>query len=206
MGNWQSISNEKERYSAYLCSREWAVLKEAVHKRANGTCERCRVFPISAVHHKTYERKYNERLEDLEGHCEHCHAFTHGKAEFDPRECKGVLKYLLHCRETTRQPVPWQALSERFSLCAGIRVLLTAVDQLQVLYDSWWADENDLESGLEHGMLTINEHLPFDYCGSARIRRQLVEDPIVCGKLYAMFGFSLTAQRDWMEREYGEDE
>lgn len=56
---------EKERYQQYLCSREWAVLKEQVHKRSGGICERCGFHPLDRVHHLTYARKYKERLEDL---------------------------------------------------------------------------------------------------------------------------------------------
>jgi hypothetical protein len=39
---------------------------------------------MSHVHHLTYERKYHERLEDLQGLCEGCHEFTHGKRNRDP--------------------------------------------------------------------------------------------------------------------------
>ena len=34
--DWREIKDEREKYQYYLCSREWAVLKEAVHKRAEG--------------------------------------------------------------------------------------------------------------------------------------------------------------------------
>mgnify|MGYP003681902734 CR=1 FL=1 len=38
------------------------------------------------MHHLTYARLYAEELEDLAGWCKHCHAYTHGKALWDPRE------------------------------------------------------------------------------------------------------------------------
>lgn len=82
--NWRDIQDDRERYSAYLCSREWSVLKAAVHDRAGGVCERCRRNPIDAVHHLTYARKYSERLDDLQGICNACHEFTHAKADYDP--------------------------------------------------------------------------------------------------------------------------
>jgi hypothetical protein len=84
--DWREIKDERERYQHYLCSREWAVLKEAVQKRAAGVCERCGQYPIDAVHHLTYARKYAEELDDLAGWCKHCHEYTHGKALWDPRE------------------------------------------------------------------------------------------------------------------------
>lgn len=84
--DWKEITGDsKEKYGLYLCSREWSELKRAVHERAGGKCERCRVNGIDAVHHLTYERKYRERLEDLQANCNGCHDFTHGKSNVDPR-------------------------------------------------------------------------------------------------------------------------
>ena len=82
--NWKYMRDEDEKYNAYLCSREWAVLRKGVLKRTNGLCERCHKNKISQVHHLTYNRKYNERLEDLQGLCKGCHAFTHGHSDRDP--------------------------------------------------------------------------------------------------------------------------
>jgi hypothetical protein len=75
---------EREKYQRYLCSREWGLKREEVRKRCGGVCERCHFFPMSHVHHLTYIRKYNERPEDLQGLCEGCHEFTHGKRDRDP--------------------------------------------------------------------------------------------------------------------------
>jgi hypothetical protein len=63
--DWRSIADDREKYAAYLCSREWSERKEAVHARASGKCERCKVLPISAVHHLTYARKYDEPIEGV---------------------------------------------------------------------------------------------------------------------------------------------
>ena len=73
-----------EQYQTYLCSREWGLKREAVHARAHGFCERCKVHIGHAVHHKTYARKYHERLTDLELLCKGCHDFTHGRSDIDP--------------------------------------------------------------------------------------------------------------------------
>lgn len=83
---WQEMPEGKEKYAAYLCSREWSVLKQAVHDRADGMCERCLTRPIGSVHHMTYARKYSEKLADLQGLCSGCHEFIHGKTNIDPRE------------------------------------------------------------------------------------------------------------------------
>lgn len=77
---------EQERYQRYLCSREWGLLKEQVHSRSRGTCERCRSNPGDAVHHVTYIRKYCETLDDLIHLCEPCHSFIHGRSDVDPCE------------------------------------------------------------------------------------------------------------------------
>lgn len=103
---WQDIENEKEKYAAYLCSREWCEKREAVRERAKDKCERCHVLPMNACHHLTYKRKYNEQLEDLQAICTQCHEFTHGKIAFDPREHRQWLRYLINCHESGRLPVP----------------------------------------------------------------------------------------------------
>lgn len=83
---WQTMPEGPEKYAAYLASRDWAVKKEAVNQRAGGKCERCGVNPPANVHHLTYIRKYEERLEDLAAWCRGCHEFTHGKTDVDPLE------------------------------------------------------------------------------------------------------------------------
>lgn len=81
---WQEMAEGKEKYSAYLCSREWSVLKEQVRARSGGICERCTINPMDHVHHLTYERKYLEELEDLQACCKPCHEFIHAKSDVDP--------------------------------------------------------------------------------------------------------------------------
>lgn len=81
---WHDMPEGKEKYSAYLCSREWSVLKEQVRARSGGICERCTINPMDHVHHLTYERKYREELEDLQACCKPCHEFIHAKSDFDP--------------------------------------------------------------------------------------------------------------------------
>lgn len=83
--SWKTISSDKEKYQAYLCSREWCERRESVKRRSGGKCERCRVNAMDHVHHLTYARKYAEPLEDLQALCKECHEFTHGKSNYDPR-------------------------------------------------------------------------------------------------------------------------
>lgn len=100
--DWKEITDDREKYAAYLCSREWSVLKEAVHERALGLCERCFTRKIDAVHHLTYARKYAEHLDDLQGLCNGCHEFTHGKNSVDPREIeeREVKSFRVFARES----------------------------------------------------------------------------------------------------------
>lgn len=72
------------KYQRYLASREWALLKNAVRGRSGGTCERCHLADHQDTHHLTYERLYNERIEDLLGVCRPCHEYLSGKSDFDP--------------------------------------------------------------------------------------------------------------------------
>jgi hypothetical protein len=85
--DWKDYeADSPEKYARYLASREWGLLKQAVHRRAGGKCERCRRNKINAVHHLTYIRKYCERLEDLQAICNACHDFEHGRSNYDPRQ------------------------------------------------------------------------------------------------------------------------
>jgi hypothetical protein len=84
--DWRTMPTGNAKRNAYYCSREWGLKKEAVHKRSSGICERCAIHKIDNVHHLTYERMYDERLEDLRGLCRGCHEFIHGKSAVDPAE------------------------------------------------------------------------------------------------------------------------
>jgi hypothetical protein len=108
--DWRSITDEKERYAAYLCSRDWAVKREAVRDRAKGTCEVCEILPMAACHHLNYSRKYNEELTDLQAICQACHDFTHGKSSLDPSSLdycwKQFLRLLCNAKSTGALPPP----------------------------------------------------------------------------------------------------
>lgn len=95
MKHWKQETNPKEKYQMYLASREWGLLKRQVHERSGGICERCHGCNGQAVHHITYERKYNERLDDLIHLCKGCHDFQHGHSDADPRFA-GVEVYRSH--------------------------------------------------------------------------------------------------------------
>ena len=83
---WREMpSDSKEKYQAYLCSREWALLRNQVMERCGGICERCRANKADAVHHLHYSTKYHESLDDLRAFCHGCHEYTHGKSDIDPR-------------------------------------------------------------------------------------------------------------------------
>lgn len=87
---WQQCTDDREKYGLYLNSREWAEKRNAVKKRSGGVCERCKHNPSSQVHHLTYNRKYNEPLEDLQDICRPCHEFIHGRREDDPSNRLGI--------------------------------------------------------------------------------------------------------------------
>src|SRR3954463_3091477 len=80
-------------YQTYKASREWAVRREAVRKRARDKCERCLNADMQQVHHETYANTGNEPLEDLVGLCRPCHEFISAKTTIDPLT-DGVRVYL----------------------------------------------------------------------------------------------------------------
>src|SRR5262245_4611509 len=87
--DWRIVRAGREKYQAYLASREWGLLREAVKERSGGICERCNKNGGTAVHHVTYARLYCERLEDLIHLCDECHDFLHGRSDFDPAAPNG---------------------------------------------------------------------------------------------------------------------
>jgi 5-methylcytosine-specific restriction endonuclease McrA len=100
--------NQEQRH-VYLCSREWAVRRERIRRRARGRCERCRRARMNAVHHLTYARLGHERDSDLQAICDPCHEFVSGKSDYDPRG--GV-------------PWRWVWLSVKRAVAAGIAAYL----------------------------------------------------------------------------------
>ena len=72
----------KERsvgYGTYLRSVHWQTMRRLAHDRAQGTCELCGRGGQLDVHHKTYERIGEERLDDLIVLCRSCHSKFHDK-------------------------------------------------------------------------------------------------------------------------------
>lgn len=71
---------QPDKYQEYLQSPEWDKKHRAKLKEADFRCQLCNADdkPIH-VHHRTYERKYNERSSDLIALCADCHAKFHGK-------------------------------------------------------------------------------------------------------------------------------
>lgn len=53
------------------------IKKKEVLIRDGNLCQNCKIKPAEQVHHKTYERLYNEELEDLISVCKNCHDEIH---------------------------------------------------------------------------------------------------------------------------------
>ncbi len=134
MRDWRTITNEKEKYTAYLGSREWAEKRESVRRRGGGICERCKKNPMYACNHLSYERRYNERLEDLRAVCQECHKFIHGKSNYDPRALSNYEEWVSIWREhlgdnfeTLIEMFPW-SLSDDSALRIGFSCWLANFD------------------------------------------------------------------------------
>ena len=141
--DWKTVENDKEKYAAYLCSREWAEKRESVRKRARGYCERCWAMPMDACHHLTYERKYHEDLDDLQAICNPCHEFTHGKCEYDPSPFRDLILYLNYGAKFgakfEKTCFPFSYFRDHSKLNAKTTELLTALNVLKAagLTEAW---------------------------------------------------------------------
>jgi predicted HNH restriction endonuclease len=68
--------SKKDEYTEYIASKKWKALRLQALARAGNKCEVCGFSKWSVqleVHHKTYERFKNERLDDLLVVCSNCH-------------------------------------------------------------------------------------------------------------------------------------
>lgn len=93
--------NERERYQRYLCSPEWWAKRNAVMERARGLCERCG-REAEQVHHLTYARKYDERLDDLLAICGRCHNAIHNPVASTPEPAPFALESLIASERKAR--------------------------------------------------------------------------------------------------------
>lgn len=73
-------------YGAYLLTPRWRAKRQAVIRRCKNTCEGCGKFPVSEVHHLTYQHVGNEFLWELVGICEFCHTQAHDEPKTNWRE------------------------------------------------------------------------------------------------------------------------
>lgn len=78
-------SRMKMKYEDYLKTDYWKFCRQAKLEESDCTCGLCNhqdnTSKTLQVHHKTYENRGNERLEDLIVLCEDCHAKFHDKLE-----------------------------------------------------------------------------------------------------------------------------
>lgn len=111
-----------DSYKDYLDSDEWKKLRTRVRRRARGWCERCKVGPRADVHHLTYERLGNERLDDLVAVCRECHEHLHGRRAQDPAAAtysKQEIKAVRHLYEIQPYGVIEGVLSAQPRLAAA---------------------------------------------------------------------------------------
>ncbi len=66
-------------YQEYLQSNSWARKRAFMLQRAGNRCQLCNTRGPLQVHHRTYDRIFQERPDDLIVLCRSCHARFHGK-------------------------------------------------------------------------------------------------------------------------------
>ena len=76
----RQIELETMPYKDYLQTEEWNDTRKHHLKKAGYKCQLCNQGNTKLhVHHRTYERRGNERYNDLIVLCEKCHGLFHGK-------------------------------------------------------------------------------------------------------------------------------
>jgi len=167
MEDWKTIENPRDKYQAYLCSREWSVLKEEVHKRSGGRCERCKTLPGNAVHHLNYERKFNESLDDLQHNCHPCHNFTHAKSGFDPAANSKWSYYLKIHFESYHdiQPIEFRVMTGDVGLLEHpLRYPVSAVaDEARRIFRLYSRDSAPAFNAYMTAIATLDREMGFTY-------------------------------------------
>ena len=64
-------------YTEYLLTPEWAERRRGALQRAGHACQTCGGHGRLHVHHRTYERRGQESVDDLIVLCEECHLAVH---------------------------------------------------------------------------------------------------------------------------------
>jgi 5-methylcytosine-specific restriction endonuclease McrA len=74
------MPSKRKQYRRYLESEAWGAKRRLALQAAGYSCASCQHHAVRGlhVHHLTYERFGNERLEDLQVLCEPCHVKLHG--------------------------------------------------------------------------------------------------------------------------------
>ena len=80
---WESVkdsnfeTSKRGKYINYLDSDVWKNKRREALVRDNNLCQVCKKNTAEEVHHITYERLFNEKLEDLLSVCKMCHNHLH---------------------------------------------------------------------------------------------------------------------------------
>ena len=69
--------SKRGKYLEYLASKKWQIKRQLVFERDNYKCQNCIENRADEVHHLTYERLFDEDLEDLISMCTNCHRKLH---------------------------------------------------------------------------------------------------------------------------------
>lgn len=115
-------------YHEYLQTPEWDAKRQLILARDKHRCRVCNSTEQLNVHHRTYERRGNEDLDDLTTLCQPCHEYFHNRKEqvvlpegfedvfrsgsfktFDP-QVPGVREAFYECVEYARDPDGWLLL------------------------------------------------------------------------------------------------
>jgi len=67
-------------YTDYLQTAHWRETRKRKLMAVGCKCERCNNYRNLEVHHLTYDRLGDERMDDLEVLCPDCHRKAHGAA------------------------------------------------------------------------------------------------------------------------------
>lgn len=122
------------KYTKYLESDEWKEKRKLVAKDRNNTCELCGKSVLFGfhIHHLTYERIFNEDLDDLMFLCAECHSKVHGKPLFEKQKTKKVAN---NEKPKTARKTTYERIKSAKSLRAKVNTAINSKKEIRKIFE-----------------------------------------------------------------------
>lgn len=125
-------------YQEYLDSEGWKAKRDMVRQYWDNRCALCNAEGELHVHHRTYERRGNERLTDLILLCKDCHSKFHDKGAVSI-DIRGVINAIIS--SVNIHGIRFTKTENFISLLDMNDPNALTLEQTKAAYDLWYSRE-----------------------------------------------------------------